>query len=327
MTENQLDFRDRSVWLLVFGIVEILIGILCALFALLTTILTVMTILTPPAQNPQALSFGLSPRAAFPSLSLYALLGLVFIALGIGSIRARSWARKWSLSIAWIWLFTGLSSILLMAFVWPSLIDVTSSMSGLPMSWVTMILLIGFLLTAATQVVLPGFFILFYRSADVIATIKARNGDLSESDQPTHVLSLCLVYLLFAYSALLIPVYGIKVPFFGMALTSWPALLVITLSFGIYLWLAWACLKSPRFVFPLGMGTSIFAMIATTSTFYLRPIGEFFESMPLSEEEIVFLQSVTDFDRSYAVWISIATWLSLIAYQVFTRKLFEVPSE
>ncbi len=308
---------------MVFGIVEILIGILSALFALLTTALVVITIVLPPAETPGALALGLSPRSAFPSLSLYALLALIFSTLGIGSIRARSWAREWTLSLAWIWLFTGLSSILVMAFIWPSLVDFTASMTGFPVSWVITILLTTFLITALTQVVLPGIFILFYRSNDVIATIAARDPDLKNSGHATHVLSLCLVYLLLAYSALLIPVYGIKVPFFGLALTGGPAVFVIALSTAAYLWLAWACLKQPRHVFFLGVSTSIFAMLATTSCFYLRPIGEFFESMPLSEEEIKVMQIAIDLDHATVVGLSILTWVSLIAYQLFTRKLFK----
>lgn len=97
---EKLGHRDRSLGLTVFGALEILVALACATLIPLT--------LVAGAVTP-----GMDAHLVLPSLVLYAAMAAVFLTLGIGSIRARIWAQALTLSLSWIWLITGIATVLL----------------------------------------------------------------------------------------------------------------------------------------------------------------------------------------------------------------------
>ncbi|HKO54352.1 MAG TPA: hypothetical protein VJ276_00660, partial [Thermoanaerobaculia bacterium] len=84
-------FKDRSTSLILFGIIHILFGIVCAGFILL---MAVVSELGARRGGGTAL-----PTYVFASnVVVYSLLALYFFSVGIGSIRRRRWARALALS-------------------------------------------------------------------------------------------------------------------------------------------------------------------------------------------------------------------------------------
>src|SRR6185369_5783408 len=86
------DFKDRRTGLLVFGILEILLGGLCLLLIGFMALGQAMLSRTSPgAVNSQAL---------VPAMVIYLGLAAIFVCLGVGSIRCRRWARALLLILA-----------------------------------------------------------------------------------------------------------------------------------------------------------------------------------------------------------------------------------
>src|SRR5687767_13377859 len=90
---------DRRTSLMVFGILVILLGCLFALFV------PVMLFAQMTVSRVSGASSGL--RNLMPVILTYGSMAVAFIWLGIGSIKARRWARSLLVIIAWSWLGVG----------------------------------------------------------------------------------------------------------------------------------------------------------------------------------------------------------------------------
>jgi hypothetical protein len=89
-------FKDRRTGLIVFGILEIL----CGTFCLLVIPLMIAGQTMAGRMGGGSLQF----RMIVPAILVYGLMAAIFLTLGIGSIRARRWARAFSLILGWSWL-------------------------------------------------------------------------------------------------------------------------------------------------------------------------------------------------------------------------------
>src|SRR5687768_13517327 len=103
-TQPILDFPDRRRGLTGFGIVLIVIGCLCACFALLTPLVIFTQGMTPSAGGQPALKQ--RPADLLVGGAMYVGLATLFIWTGIGSLKKRRWSRSIILIVAWTWLLT-----------------------------------------------------------------------------------------------------------------------------------------------------------------------------------------------------------------------------
>src|SRR5688572_24251001 len=97
-------YKNRRTGLIVFGIALIALGGLCLLFVPLAALGHFMAAKTTGDAN---------FRMVLPSLLIYGALGVLFVSLGIGSIKGRRWARAVTLVLSWVWLAFGILSILM----------------------------------------------------------------------------------------------------------------------------------------------------------------------------------------------------------------------
>src|SRR4051794_25240629 len=95
-------YKDRKAGLIVFGVLTLLGGCLCALLVPLT----IFAQMVAPHEGPQ-----LNHQAMIPGVVLYAAMAIALIWLGIGSIQARRWARALLLIGSWSALGMGIVSL------------------------------------------------------------------------------------------------------------------------------------------------------------------------------------------------------------------------
>ena len=108
------DYKDRKVGLLLFGILQLLIGFGCAMTVPLMVLGTIVgATVDPSAQT--------SIRMMIPGLLFYVAIAVGFIWLGIGSILARRWARTIILVCSWIALVCGTSGLLVWLLLAPDM--------------------------------------------------------------------------------------------------------------------------------------------------------------------------------------------------------------
>ena len=157
---------------------------------------------------------GTELRSTLPLLVLYLVAAVAFCWLGVGSMRARRWARDLMLSLSWIWLVTGVCNFLLTLVLLPMLLETVTS--DYPPEIVPFITAFVVVFTGVISVVLPGAFLLFFRSPHVAATCRDRGSRRQWTDGlPDRLLTFAIVWALMAVSVIVMPAYGWVFPFFG----------------------------------------------------------------------------------------------------------------
>jgi hypothetical protein len=307
------DHRDRSLGLILFGVVEILIALGCAALIPLTL---VAGRLTP----------GMDTRMVLPSLVLYAAMAAIFLTLGIGSIRTRIWAQALTLSISWVWLITGVATMLLTWIALPGLwLDLAAS-AGLEGGAAQMVALAVNLLLSSIYILLPGAFVLFYRSPDVIATCRARDPRPGWAGRcPQRLLALAAAYALGGISLIAVPAYNFVFPLFGLLLTGaagavcWAVVLVLSgaLAFGTCRGEPWAWWTA--------IVAAIAAAVSSVASFAFKDPETVFEAMALPADQLMIMEPLWPREPWIQIVFWLAVWGSLIAYLFVVRPLFNPP--
>src|SRR3989442_6468003 len=149
-------------------------------------------------------------RAMAPAALLYLAVAVTFVVLGIGSIRARRWARAIILALSWMWLIVGVLTSIGFVAMSPRMFDALppEQASAKPIVIGCMSVFLGLFF-----VVLPLVFVLFYRGPSVRAIVEAVDAVPRWSDGVPLPL---LIFGLWMLSG------GLCMLFFGPMYTAFP---------------------------------------------------------------------------------------------------------
>ena len=312
-------FKDRSAGLVVFGIIEILIGLFCALLIPLALVVALA------APSMPELGVELEARTVAPSLAVYGLVAVTFIWLGIGSIRARRWAAAVMLSLSWLWLISGAVAMASLWLLMPRLQDL-AGLAELPGGAMTVALVTTSLLLGFIYVLLPLAFVLFYRSPHVAATCRARDPGPSWVDGcPPSIVSLVVVYGLGAASLLIMPAYGFLFPLYGTVLHGWggAAAWVGVAALLVYLMVGTA--RRDSRAWHAAMAASLIAACSTTVTAAVVPWSTWLEQSAPAGRRPPLAEILGDPSPWVLVAWSLAGWGIWIAYLLYARRFFRAP--
>ena len=306
------DFKDRSLGLVIFGVIEILIGVFCAL---LVPLILVAGSLTGAADL----------RSTVPSMVLHSVVAAVFIWLGVGSVRARRWACELTLSLSWIWLVTGICSMVVGAWLVPAMLRGMAASSDLPPSFVFFVSLVVFGIIGSLYVLLPGAFVLFYRSPHVAATCRARDPRPQWTDDlPRRLLTLVIVWALAAVSVLVMPAYGFVVPFFGVVLNGASGAAVWAAILAGCVVLAWGSSRRASWAWWGGVVAIVLATLSSVITTVRIDPAAFIRAMGLPEEQMALLSEIAMPGRWVMALVWVVMWGTFLAYLMTVRRFFFV---
>jgi len=307
--------KDRTVGLVIFGVIQILIGAFCAL-------------LVPLSLAAQSLAtvggvVAADPRSALPGMVVFAVLATAFVWLGIGSMRARRWARELTLSLSWVWLLTGLCSLIFAWLMLPPMLRELGGAGGLPSDVVVLVTIVTMVFLGFAYVLLPGAFVLFFRSAHVAATCRARDPRPQWTDDlPQRLLTLTIVWVLAAVSVLVMPAYRFVVPFFGVVLAGsvgavvWLVILIVCVA------LAWGSGRRQPWAWRGAMIAVLLAALSSVTTFLRVDAVEVVRAMDLPADQAGLVTLAMMPDRWVVVLFWLVTWGSFLAYLVTLRRFF-----
>ncbi|MEZ0255382.1 MAG: hypothetical protein ACAI37_08885, partial [Chthoniobacter sp.] len=163
-------YADRKTALIVFGILIILMGLVCALFVPLAIIGQSMA----PQGSP-----GAALHSTLPIVAMYGGIAVLFLWLGIGSIMARRWARALLLVLSASWLVMGVVGMGMMTFLLPKITAAINSaprptgQAAPPPEFGAIFGVVMLIMVGVIYIVIPGALFLFYRSRHVKATCEA----------------------------------------------------------------------------------------------------------------------------------------------------------
>jgi MFS family permease len=159
--------KNRRGWLIAFGIVEILISCFLMLIALLVLVLSLLLPHLKPQSLPEESPLPLSTQLVLGAV-LYGFTAAVLLAIGVGSIKCKNWARIAMLVVSGFWLGSGVVSTLLFSLLLPPIIDQQSS--GLPQKVAHAIVVTTIAAEGFFMLLVPAVFLIFYSLKSVKAT-------------------------------------------------------------------------------------------------------------------------------------------------------------
>ena len=296
-------YRDRRTALLIAGVLEILLGV--GAWLIVGLMIFAASMVTAQGAG--------SKCSMIPGLAVYGIAGLVFVMLGVGSIRARRWARALWLVVSSFWLIGGVLAAAVVALLMASVAGVES---------ILLIAILSFF--AVFMIGLPASLLAFYRSPHVKATCEAAAPEPCWTDGcPLPVLGAALW---FASMTLTLPwmgwLYGGLYPFFGHFVRGaaghglWIAsgLLSGIATYGIYrrihtLWLL-------GLVLVLGQG------ISATVTYAVVDPKELFAAMGIEGAALEQIERMGMIRPSYMIGSVAAAILPMVGLLLWARACF-----
>lgn len=310
------EFKDRTVGLIVFGGVSVLIGIFCALL--------IPLMFLSMALSDSVVGGGVNSRSAWSASALYGLMAVAFVWLGIGSIRARRWASELLLSLSWIWLLTGVCSLIIGMLVIPAVFRVSGVATGIPSGMVSLVVLVIVGVIGLFYVALPGAFLLFYRSPHVAATCRVRHPDPQWIDDcPPKLLTLMVVWALAAVSVFLMPGYDFIFPLFGMVLTGTSGAVLWILVLAACVVLAVGTCKQASWAWWGGVVLTVAAALSSSLVAFRYDLAEITALMDLPEEQVSMIAALGLPDGWPMALINTVVWGTFFVYLMNLRRFFE----
>ena len=314
-------YKNRSTGLIIFGILTILLGCVCAL--LVPLMIFAQTMATKATGAPPNFS------TILPGVFLYGILAVALIWLGIGSIKARRWARALLLIYSWSWLIMGIVMVVVMAFWLPKIFGNIPSTGtpghpALPSAAIRMMMLSMMVIYAVIFVILPGMWTFFYGSRHVKATCEARDPVLRWTDAcPLPVLA-CSLWLIFCAPMMLItPLTGHAVmPFFGTFLAGMPGALLYLAGAAVLSYGAWALYKLDRRGWWLIFIALCLFSISNILTYARHDVTELYRLMDYPEAQIKLIQNSGIFTGNHMMWFMLFSTLPFMGYLIFIKRFF-----
>jgi hypothetical protein len=314
-----MSYKDRSVGLIVFGILTILMGCLAGLFTLL--------MLGQMAMMKHSNLSQVNTTTLLPAMSVYIVLAVALIWLGIGSIKARRWARAILLIFSWSWLVMGILMTVVMPFFMAKVFtnlpaNTQNGQLAMPPAAITGMIVFMVLFFAVFFVVVPAVWTIFYNSRHVKATCETRDPTTRWTDAcPLPVLGFCLWLLFGAPMMLLMPLMGHAVmPFFGMFLTGLPGILLCLAMAALWVYAAWLLYRLDV----RGWWLILIALVAFTVsgllTYAHHDVIEMYQLMGYPQAQIDQIQKVGLLTGNRMNWLMLFSMLPFLGYLLFVKK-------
>ena len=94
-----VQYQDRSAGLILVGILEIGLGLLCLLMLAFMGFAAVSVQSLPGGQ-----AAAMNTRVMAANCAFYLAMAVFFFVMGVGTLRGRRWARTIMLVVSWTWL-------------------------------------------------------------------------------------------------------------------------------------------------------------------------------------------------------------------------------
>ena len=312
------DFKDRKTGLVVFGILQILLGAFCALMIPFMIFAIVISLLADSASAPPT-----NPMMMLPSILIYALLAAWFITMGVGSLKARRWARALILTTSWLWLVCGICGLTFFLLFMPGMYDNMAETGDMPRGAILVMKCVMAVFMTIFYVLIPGVLVLFYRSRHVKATCQSRDPQPRWTDKcPLPVLALSMMFTLWTVSLLTMGAYGWTFPFFGTILTGISGAAVILVLIPCLACLAWGTYKLSIKAWWCAALLTIAWAVSMVVTFSRISIWDFYDKMNMPEQQLESMRQFMPHDSTMILG-SALTFAAFLAYLLYTKKFFK----
>jgi hypothetical protein len=313
-------YKDRSTGLVIFGILTLLLGCLAGLFVPLMLFGQMMAAKAPNAPP-------VNHAAMLPGMAVYGLLAVALIWLGIGSIKARRWARALLLIFSWSWLIMGVCMTAVMPFVMSKAManlppNAKTGQPAMPPVAITGMVIGMTLFFFVIFVVVPAVWTFFYNSRHVKATCEARDPVTRWTDAcPLPVLAFCLWTWLAVPMMLVMSLTGLAVmPCFGVFVSGLPGALFCLVIAAIWGMAGWWLYRLDARGWWLILIAMVLFMVSALMTYAHHDIIEMYQLQGLPQAQIDQIQKMGLFTGNRMGWFTALCSLPFLGYLLFIKK-------
>jgi hypothetical protein len=309
-------FRDQSTGLTLFGSLQILLGAICALMAL---VMVGAGLLPPMVQAPPGQAVDV--RTMIPAAAFYLALAVALIWLGVGSILARRWAWTLTVVLSWLWLIMGMAGCVMFAVAMGPMMSAAMAQQGV---FVVMHIIVVAVL-ACIYILVPAMFLAFYQRASVRATCRQRDPQVRWTDRcPMPVLALSIMLALCVVSMPCGAIYGWVVPLFGV-FVSGAVGAAVSLSLTVAMaYIAWGTYRLQMAAWWAALLLSIVATANMVLTFSRTNVMEMYEKMrlPAAQLEMMRKSGMAESMSSWGPWMGLVSGAVWLGYLLYLRRYF-----
>jgi len=311
-------FKDRKVRLVVLGILQIILGGICALM-----VPFMILGMAASAAYGKGAAGGVSLRMMIPGVLFYLALAVWFIWMGIGSVMIRRWARAIILVSSWLWLICGMLGFVLVLTVLPSMYAKMGESGGMPKGAAAVMKYVMTAFLAVIYVVMPGIFVLFYSGKDVKATCEYRDPKERWTDRcPLPVLVVSFMSAVWAVSILPMGIYRWAIPFFGSIVSGTAGAIIILVLTLVLAYIAWGAYKLDIKAWWCALLVHIGWSLSSIITFSTVKMEQFYEKMAFSgQQRDIIKQFSTLWEPRMSLFLGF--WaVVVLAYLIYVRRYF-----
>ena len=313
-------FKDRKVWLVIFGVATVVAGLFCAL---MVPLMLLGSSLAAKSANPPPVAPNLLPVSA-----LYLVLAIVLVWLGVGSIMARRWARALLAIWSWSCLIVGLLSVASIALFAPQIaaaVKAAQPAGQPPLSDAQRIavMLVPLVVLGFLFVCLPLIWGLFYSGKNVKATCEARDPATRWTDRcPLPVLAVVLWVAFGAFTMLLMPGFHSVAPFFGLLLSGPAGTVFYLLLACVWAWCAWALYRLDRRGWWVSVAAMVLFCLSNVITYSRHDLGDIYAAMGYSPVQLASMETLSGLGGRTMMWSSLIFVIPFLGYLLYIRKFF-----
>ena len=321
-------YRDRGTGLQVFGVFQIILGLLAALMVPLVALGAFVSRLAPGGT--------MRPAQFLSGVASYAFIAAALVALGIGSVQMKRWARALTLVTSVYWLIMGALITVLLTAVLP--VTMRSALAqaqqttpngpspDMSTGVMAVILTLIIIFAAFFLVLVPIAFVVFYSRRDVAETCRLRDPVERWTDRtPLPVLGASVVLFTGALYLLLMGTTTPLFPFFGQYLTGIRASVCFLLTAALDTYLAIALFRlqpSGWWIAALTLPIRLFSVVLTYSR---ADMMQAYAKMGMSDAQLKMLNSSPIFRGHVVLWWSLISMILFFGYLLWLKRYFKSP--
>ena len=319
-------YHDRGPGLMIFGVVQIILGLLAALMVPLMGLGAFMSRLTPGG--------GMRLGQFISGVATYIFIAAALLALGIGSVQMKRWARALTLVTSWYWLITGSLITVMITAMLPvtmrsALAQMQRTTPGGPSPAATtgvmaVILTLVIIFAAVFLVLVPIAFVVFYSRKDVAETVRHRDPIERWTDKtPLPVLGASII---FAVGALYLLVVGGTTPVFPLFGKFVSGIAGASCFVGMAIvdaYLAIALFRLQSFAWWFAILAVPVRVLSMALTYARADMIEAYSKMGMSETQLQMLRSNPIFRGNLLLWWSLVSMIALFGYLIWLKRYFK----
>ena len=310
-------FKDRKTGLVVFGILQIILGGACALIVPFMIIgMIASAVLDESSAPPMNIS------TMIPGVLFYVLAAVWFIWMGIGSIKARRWARALILVSSWLWLISGTCGLIFVLLLMPDMYDRMGQSGQMPPEAAAFMKYVMTAFMTVFYVIIPAALVLYYGSKNVKATCEFRDSRIRWTDKcPLPVLAVSLLFGVWAVSMLFSGGYRWTVPFFGFIATGITGAAIALVGMLLFGYVAWGLYKLSIKAWWCAVILTILWALSTGITFSRVSMLDFYEKMNFPERQLEIMKQ--GMPEASTIGLFFGLWVvGFLVYLLYTKKYF-----